>query len=365
MKKLIATILTVATVYGIAPVALAGMSKTPWDDGSKPVISINNDAMTTEVADVTLSIHIVNADEMIVSNDGGFIGSDWQPYASEMKWKIWTDTGSQNVYVIFRNGWGTSDVYKDTIFYQTPIGTNHKSLQEWLAIANGSVASTTTTTTTAGTSVPAIAEKALPAGVNPGMLLKSKEGTIYYIGLDNKRHTYPNEKVYFTWNQGWGAVADASDKLLAQISLGKNMLVRPGTTLVKISSDPKVYGVDADGSLRWLTTSAVASSIYGANWKTKILDLNVTSFTDYKLGAPIMATEYLNGMVVRDSSGKTYKVDSGKLKPLTATGFLYNDYQERFVVATTNALSLPIDTTEITTWETGSLPTNTLVAAMK
>jgi len=364
MKKILVTILTLATVYSIAPVASA-MTKTPWNDGSKPVISINNDALTTEIGDVKLSLHMVNAEEMIVANDAGFLGSNWQPYKTELDWKIWTDVGSQYVHVMFRNAYGTSEQYKDTIFYKTPISTNRKTLQEWIAVANGTATIEGSPITTISTNPFAESTTKLPAGITSGMLLKAKNGSIYYVGLDHKRHTYPNEAVYFSWNQGWGGVADASDAILSQIPLGKNMVIRPGTHLIKIQSDPKVYAVDANGTLRWIKTAEIASTVYGTNWEKRIIDLNVTQFADYISGKAIETTEYLNGLIVRDASNKNFKVENNTLLPLTTEGFQHNDYQERFVITSGSALKLPVATTVIKTWETGSLPTNTLLALVK
>ena len=55
-----------------------------------------------------------------------------------------------------------------------------------------------------------------------------------------------------------------TDAQLAAYAIGGNVTYRPGTRLVKIQSDPKVYAVDAHGVLRWVKTEAAAIALYGS-----------------------------------------------------------------------------------------------------
>jgi hypothetical protein len=83
-------------------------------------ISINNGALFTNKVDVTLSIGApIQIDKMQVSNDGGFTGATWEPYAQLKPWQI-TQYGSyvipRVVYVRHKDYDGNvSTTYQDDI----------------------------------------------------------------------------------------------------------------------------------------------------------------------------------------------------------------------------------------------------------
>ncbi|MGE3912476.1 MAG: Kelch repeat-containing protein [Chloroflexota bacterium] len=88
--------------------------------GSDYGISINVAAIFTNTVDVTLSIIAPpGTTQMQVSNDGGFSGSNWEPFTTRKAWQI-TQYGAavvpRTVYVRFKNTAGTvSSVYRDDI----------------------------------------------------------------------------------------------------------------------------------------------------------------------------------------------------------------------------------------------------------
>lgn len=86
-----------------------------------PTITINNAALFTNDTNVTLSICAPSAAEMMISNDGGFGGAAWEPYAESKAWTI-TTYGQyvlpRFVYVAFREANGTvHSTYFDDIIY--------------------------------------------------------------------------------------------------------------------------------------------------------------------------------------------------------------------------------------------------------
>lgn len=113
---------------------------------------------------------------------------------------------------------------------------------------------------------------------------------VYYYGSDGKRHAFPNDKVYFTWYTDFSSVQIVSSDVMASFPLGTNVTYRPGVKLVKITTDPKVYAVSLGGVLRWVTSEALASSLYGADWNTKIHDVPDAFFINYTLGTNIVST---------------------------------------------------------------------------
>nr|MBP6945340.1 hypothetical protein [Patescibacteria group bacterium] len=132
------------------------------------------------------------------------------------------------------------------------------------------------------------------AGVGTGMLIKSSSNaSIYYVGQDQKRYAFPTEAVFKSWYDDFSNVQTVSDQTLASYPLIKNVTYRPGTRLVKITTDPKVYAVARGGILRWVQTEAVARALYGDTWTTQVDDVADAFFANYQVGNPIaVATEF-------------------------------------------------------------------------
>ena len=84
-------------------------------------ISINEGALFTNIPTVTLSICSPYAAEMMISNDGGFSGAEWEPYATAKPWTL--DVYGQYVmprfvYAAFKDADGTAHgTYFDDIIY--------------------------------------------------------------------------------------------------------------------------------------------------------------------------------------------------------------------------------------------------------
>jgi len=120
-----------------------------------------------------------------------------------------------------------------------------------------------------------------------GDLIKASGAAVYYFGADGKRYVFPNLNTFNTWYSDFSAVKTITDSELASITIGGNVTFRPGVKLVKITTDPKVYAVDSHGTLRWISTAAIASALYGANWQSKVADVPDAFFINYKMGTAI------------------------------------------------------------------------------
>lgn len=114
---------------------------------------------------------------------------------------------------------------------------------------------------------------------------------VYYVGRDGFRYVFPNDRTYFTWYADFNTVKWISDADLATLQIGGNVTYKPGAKMIKINSDPKVYAVDAGGTLRWVTSEAVATAMYGSAWNTKIDDVPDAFFSNYKKGSDIETVE--------------------------------------------------------------------------
>lgn len=121
------------TVYremgvGIAPAAWGGTIYV-LTFGNEPnvlPIFINDGAGQTSSQTVMLTLsnedasddgssNIGHVTEVQVSNNAGFAGAIWQPFASRLPWTLATGTGSKTVYVKYRDARGRTAVSSDSI----------------------------------------------------------------------------------------------------------------------------------------------------------------------------------------------------------------------------------------------------------
>ena len=103
--------------------------------------------------------------------------------------------------------------------------------------------------------------------VDQGFLIKIEDDgdastthdqALYILGADEQRHTFFNETIFFSWFNNFDDVLEIPAEQMASYPLGANVPVRSGTHLVKIESDPKVYAVENEGTLRWITTETIS-----------------------------------------------------------------------------------------------------------
>ncbi len=159
--------------------------------------------------------------------------------------------------------------------------------------------------------------------LNAGDLIRGNATpAVYYYGGDGKRYVFPNEKTFSTWYSDFSSVKKISDADLQAISLASsNATYRPGTRLVKVTTDPKVYAVDKNGTLRWVKTEAVAVALWGASWASSVDDLPDAFFANYHVGSDINAAADFSVTAVQAAS-TTIAMDKGLTGTVTVTGAL-------------------------------------------
>jgi len=178
----------------------------------------------------------------------------------------------------------------------------------------------------------------LPDDRNPDT---TADSAVYYYGADGKRYVFPNSQAYFTWYADFSSVKTVSAAELAAIPLGGNVVYRPGTRLVKITSDPNVYAVEPGGVLRWIQSEAVAKALYGDQWNQRVDDIPDAFFFNYTIGAPLAAAVYPDGSVVRRSSDSAYFRIENRSKrriPSAALGAALR-LQDKFTLTSSGDLS--------------------------
>ncbi|MFH1457517.1 MAG: hypothetical protein ABIF17_05465 [Patescibacteria group bacterium] len=165
--------------------------------------------------------------------------------------------------------------------------------------------------------------------------------SVYYVN-DNKRYAFPDEKTYYSWYADFSGVQTVSQDTLASYQLSGNVTIRSGTNLIKIMSDPKVYAVEPGGVLRWVDSEATASSLYGSNWASRVVDVLTTAFPDYDAdtattNALTSSSKHPVGALVKYSgSGDIYYITVGGAKRLFSSwsAFSNNGFRTEFVVNT-------------------------------
>ncbi len=156
-----------------------------------------------------------------------------------------------------------------------------------------------------GVGVPAF----VPVSTLRGSLIKLEDdgdpkttidSTVYFVGNDDMRHAFPDEKTYFSWYGDYTNVVLVSPSTMATIPLGSSVTYRPGLKMIKFPSDNKVYAVEGKRSLRWVTTGFIAAELYGSNWAKNINDLSEAFAASYQYGADIISVADFN--VSRETS---------------------------------------------------------------
>ncbi|MDP3771630.1 MAG: hypothetical protein Q8R16_04990, partial [bacterium] len=147
-----------------------------------------------------------------------------------------------------------------------------------------------------------------------------------------KRYVFPNEVTYKSWYKDFSGSKSIAGTQMSQLPLGGVVTVRPGTWLVKIESDPKVYAVEPGGSLRWVETEERARTLYGMDWNKQIIDVPVSYWPTYTSGTALGTNRHPTGTVVRSGS-QTYYIDAGKRRLVSSDTFSGLGFQDRFVRA--------------------------------
>lgn len=174
-----------------------------------------------------------------------------------------------------------------------------------------------------------------PASVSAasaGDLIKGTSlSTVYYYGYDGMRYVFPNEATYFSWYADFDDVSTISDSALSDITLGGNVVMRPGTHWVKVTSDPAVYAVARDGALHWIESADVAEGLRGSDWEDSLVDVPDVFFGDYSTGVSLTEATVYEGALY-EMGGTTYLSWDGEMREVSSAGMSANGFDSDFVL---------------------------------
>jgi hypothetical protein len=180
------------------------------------------------------------------------------------------------------------------------------------------------------------------AAAQAGDLIKMDGlSSVYYLGNDGKRYVFPSEAVYFSWYNDFSSVVTIPASELQSYPLGSNVTMRPGTKLVKITTDPKVYAVGPNGTLHWLQSEADAIALYGASWASKVVDVADAFFTNYTISTPLASGTYPAGTLLKNANNASiYYFDGSNYRMVASeSAFVANRFNYDNVVTTTMTLT--------------------------
>ncbi len=194
---------------------------------------------------------------------------------------------------------------------------------------------------------PAIAETATSS------LIKTKSiSSVYYLDADSKRHAFPSESVYFSWYENFSGVKTISETELSNYPLSTNVTMRPGTKLIKITTDPSVYAVEPGGVLRKIPSETEASTIYGSTWSTKVVDVSDAFFTNYTMGTPIASSTPPAGTLVKSADTKYFYFDGTNYRQITsAETFRANRFKSENIISLNTVIDSSVIGSSVTTPE--------------
>lgn len=176
---------------------------------------------------------------------------------------------------------------------------------------------------------------------NRGLLVKlpndnnpetTADTIVYAMGCDGTRHLFPDELTYKTWWTNFEDVAFVDENFMAYHEAGANATIRPGTDLIKTSSDPKVYAVEPNGILRWIPSEEIATSLFGTSWNARIVDVSEDFFSDYTIGDDLTINVYPTGTIGYLSTGQVVYLEGTTYYTFAGELWSSGRFQSKFLI---------------------------------
>lgn len=177
-----------------------------------------------------------------------------------------------------------------------------------------------------------------------GMLLKlpddhdaatTVDAAVYMIGADGMRHAFPNEAIFYSWYEDFSSLSYIDETNMASYPLGANVAIRPGTSLIKLTNNAKVYAVESDNILHWIQTEELATTLYGTDWASRVVEIPDVFFSSYTLGDDISTVHHPSGSVGFTPEGRVIFLRNAVYYTIADDAFLR--FNSDFYVAFTQA----------------------------
>lgn len=157
------------------------------------------------------------------------------------------------------------------------------------------------------------------AAASAGDLIKMEGNASVYYFDGAKRFVFPNQTTYMSWYSDFSGVITIPASELQSYPLGGNVTMRPGTKLVKITTDPSVYAVEPNGVLRKIQSEAQAASLYGTDWAKRVVDVPDAFFVNYTIGSALASGSVPAGSLVKNAgSSAVYYFDGTNYRSIAS-----------------------------------------------
>jgi hypothetical protein len=151
------------------------------------------------------------------------------------------------------------------------------------------------------------------AAVRYGDLVKGSGPTVYFVTGDFQRVAFLDEQAFRSWYPDFSSVRVIADADLTKLPFAGIAPFRPGIRPIKGATDSRVYAIDRDGALRWLSNESVARMIYGDDWGRKVATVSDVTLADYGRGASVTGPGQYWWKVERDASPNLQDVRTRRL----------------------------------------------------
>ncbi len=131
-----------------------------------------------------------------------------------------------------------------------------------------------------------------------GTLVKlNNDPKVYYINTNNQRYLIPNLNTFKSWFKNFNSLTIITPQTLASFEYLGRLTVKPGK-LVQFKNSNKVYAVEPEKTLRWITTGQIFKD-FGYDFK-KIIHLPEEDFQYYTLGEDLnTSTTHPTGQLLK------------------------------------------------------------------
>ena len=137
-----------------------------------------------------------------------------------------------------------------------------------------------------------------PPELTNGDLIKLEtSSTVYMITEGNIIRPFFNPTIFHIYERDFSRVRTVTVEEFSSYTLGSMMLPEPGSVLVKVRDDARVYAVQENPEsprtpiIRWLASEEIASSIYGTHWADYVIDVDPAILAAFVPGADITSLE--------------------------------------------------------------------------
>ena len=156
---------------------------------------------------------------------------------------------------------------------------------------------------------------------------------VYYIS-GGKRYLFSNRVTFGTWLDNFNGLKVVSQADFDTVPSGGHVTVRPGT-LIKIDNSNNIYAVGQNKAIYKLADDAAGKALYGTNYASKVLTIQVAFEGDYTLNSTVLSStsNLPNGSLIQyTGSSDIYYIDAGNKRKVSTDAFVANKFKDSNVL---------------------------------